>query len=841
MISLSDPVAILESTLRIIRSDRYTAGSRTSALPLSFEEMQDAQLFLPSQIQETRDAPPATAIARGGRCVFSCRNMDSFASARDLTYSTEGKKPVLVLNFANALYPGGGVRAGVNAQEEDLCRKSSLLLSLESEKASAYYAYNKTLDPSALASDAVLVSPHVLVIRDSENHLLDSPFEVAVMTCAAPYMPELRGIISDETYRHVMLNRMDGMLTLAAALGYDRFVLGAWGCGVFENDPLVVADLFFAAFRQFSFAGLTATELFSRIDFAILVRDGKETNFRAFQRYFSTDRFYSYENVSPFQDAIRGCLTGGAAGDALGYPVEFLSEKEIIERYGQEGISCYDPDKESKKALISDDTQMTLFTANALVAHAVQKEKSTSFCLAQACLDWLRTQDMPFDLGVRQPRLCWLLDVPALYARRAPGRTCLSALRFMDSSGEIGSVDHPVNQSKGCGGVMRAAPVGLVASLSLDEAVRLGADAAAITHSHPLGYLPAAFLAGMVHEIVFGLRGQSLKEIQEVTAGSVSRVFEGTRELEKLLSLLDLAVSLSGNTLPDASNIPRLGEGWVGEEALAIALYSVLRYPDNFSRAITTAVNHSGDSDSTGAIAGNILGAYLGYHAIPEEWKQDLELSDVVLQLSDDLAALAGPVLPDSRAWHQKYHELHCAVSPEHFLTCFELVLGDITQGHGTQAIVSDARTNLLGEDGIDGAIHAAAGPELAQACRKLSGCEAGHAKITGAFHLPCSYVIHTPTPAWRKGKKHETETLAHCYLACMEICRENGIRTIAFPPLGTGRSGFPVREAAETAVQTLSRFTTLYPEAMDAIKFIISDPAVYQVYADILLQMKSL
>ena len=103
---------------------------------------------------------------------------------------------------------------------------------------------------------------------------------------------------------------------------------------------------------------------------------------------------------------------------------------------------------------------------------------------------------------------------------------------------------------------------------------------------------------------------------------------------------MDLAIELSENTDDDLTNIHRFGKGgWVGEEALAIALYCCLRYPDDFDKAITAAVNHRGDSDSTGAIAGNILGAKLGYSAIGEKWTKDLELRDVILEVAEDLGS----------------------------------------------------------------------------------------------------------------------------------------------------------------------------------------------------------
>jgi ADP-ribosyl-[dinitrogen reductase] hydrolase len=188
-----------------------------------------------------------------------------------------------------------------------------------------------------------------------------------------------------------------------------------------------------------------------------------------------------------------GCLLGGAVGDALGRPVEFLSFDEIRKQYGQEGIkdfagTCGDV------GAITDDTQMTLFTAEGLLL-ALRKARQTGTSLNpeksvyRAYLRWLSTQ------GTTVPGVAdegWLLSIPELHHRRGPGSTCLSALE----SGRMGMIDRPVNASKGCGGVMMMAPVGLFcaalhnagdATMTAGRAFEIGCDCAAITHGHPLG------------------------------------------------------------------------------------------------------------------------------------------------------------------------------------------------------------------------------------------------------------------------------------------------------------------------------------------------------------------
>lgn len=190
-------------------------------------------------------------------------------------------------------------------------------------------------------------------------------------------------------------------------------------------------------------------------------------------------------------DRYRGCLLGGAAGDALGYPVEFDSRAAILSAYGPQGITDYV--LTDGIAQISDDTQMTLFTANALLfadtRRRVGAPGGTLEGATVACYqDWLCTQQEPY------PRpdgdyVSWLAHVLELYHRRAPGNTCLTAI----GQGANGIISRPINQSKGCGGIMRVAPIGLYTKHP-EKAGLLAAQNAAMTHGHELGYIPAGML-----------------------------------------------------------------------------------------------------------------------------------------------------------------------------------------------------------------------------------------------------------------------------------------------------------------------------------------------------------
>jgi len=329
-----------------------------------------------------------------------------------------------------------------------------------------------------------------------------------------------------------------------------------------------------------------------------------------------------------------GCLIGGAAGDAMGYAVEFSDIDEIRRTYGEKGIRRYA--LASGKALISDDTQMTLFTANGLLFGKTRaRMRSISGPVEGdihcAYLDWLYTQTGE---SPRNHQYTWLRNVKRLNAQRAPGNTCLSAL----SSGKCGTIEEPINNSKGCGGVMRVAPIGLYFCEHDDEAyvTQLGAKAAAITHGHPLGFIPAATLVGIIYNCLKD-GFNSLKEVIEHCIRFTENLYGRYPETGYLIQLLKKSVELSETENPDLSNIQQLGEGRVAEETLAIAVYCSLKYPDDFEKAVIASVNHSGDSDSTGAVTGNILGAWLGIEAIPQHFKDGLELIDVIEEIAKDL------------------------------------------------------------------------------------------------------------------------------------------------------------------------------------------------------------
>lgn len=331
---------------------------------------------------------------------------------------------------------------------------------------------------------------------------------------------------------------------------------------------------------------------------------------------------------------VLGCLLGGAVGDALGFPAEFIySLAEIRERFGPDGVTDL-VDGYHPAGSISDDTQMTLFTAEGLIrADNRLRDRGTADVagvVTRSYLRWLRTQvkgaDVPLDPEFPDEPSGWLISEPILHARRAPGRTCVSALA---QGGARRSA--PLNDSKGCGGVMRTAPVRLVA----EDPFEVGCELAGITHGHPTGYLAAGAFALIISRLAEG------EPLLEAAGRALLRLEAEGEDARETAAALRMALEAadetrSVDTIPDA-----LGRGWIAEEALAISIYCALVAKD-FGTGVRLAVNHGGDSDSTGALTGQLLGCLWGVQAVPGSWLDRLEGQAVIRTVAEDLAAQFG-------------------------------------------------------------------------------------------------------------------------------------------------------------------------------------------------------
>ena len=353
------------------------------------------------------------------------------------------------------------------------------------------------------------------------------------------------------------------------------------------------------------------------------------------------------------RDRIRGAMIGCAAGDALGYPVEVLSEAAIVERYGLRGITDYDLD-ENGAAHFTADTQLMLLSANGILfAHTrgalrgIMAPVYTYF--PDFYMDWYRLQT---EKRPRRARCGWITAYPALSAKRALSPTVMEVA----ATKKFGSMDEPVNDSKGSACLLRAVPIGLSYSRDPNRIVELGANTAALTHGNEVAWMASGALALIISLIIH--QELSITEAVNKTLKALCKSFpDASTVVYELSRTIRSAVSLASSASSDLDAIHALGQGWVADEALAIGILCALRHENDIAGAMTFAANHGGDSNNTAAIAGTLVGARIGFNAIPDRFVDRLELVDVILELADDVTTDC-PMYdwgPSNPVWEHKY------------------------------------------------------------------------------------------------------------------------------------------------------------------------------------------
>lgn len=351
-----------------------------------------------------------------------------------------------------------------------------------------------------------------------------------------------------------------------------------------------------------------------------------------------------------------GSVLAGALGDALGYGVRSQPIGSIRVEHGAAGITA--PIARDGVVRVSDATRLMMFTVDGLVrAHIARRiepsDRGPEPELQHAYQRWLHTQGRPWaEAGGPYARHLdqpdgWLVAQRALFEPRGPENACVSALDGFARTHRQGTFADPVNDANGCGGLVRAAPVA-VWSNDPGEVFHAAAAAAALTHGHPAGHLSAGTLAALVHQL---LRGAGLDGALQV----VRELLPSWSGHEAQLRALDAAEALAerGAVAPEVL-AKQLGGGRTGDQALAIGLYSVLA-TDGLPEALLLSVNHSGDSDSTGTVCGNIAGAVHGTRALSTHWLGGLEVHDIVRRLAQDALAEFSPGPPADAAWTQRY------------------------------------------------------------------------------------------------------------------------------------------------------------------------------------------
>ena len=269
---------MLNETLKAFNDGCYRAGNKsvkTSAIDI----LSVVTVILPDDLDKLADIDP---VITSNHCKLDCQNVDTFSMVRIL--KSKGVTNIIALNLASPVNPGGGVRKGAKAQEEDLCRKSSLLFSLESQAAKVYYDYNRKAN-TFMGTSAMMITPNVEIIRDDNGKFLPEPVETSVLTCAAPKLVKGEKL-NMKNYRSLVYNRIGYMLTVLAHQGFKNLVLGAWGCGAYGNDAATISDLFKSAIVNFKYQGYSYNEVFDSITFAVLDKTDSQYNFKQFKRNF---------------------------------------------------------------------------------------------------------------------------------------------------------------------------------------------------------------------------------------------------------------------------------------------------------------------------------------------------------------------------------------------------------------------------------------------------------------------------------------------------------------------------------------------------------------------------
>lgn len=346
------------------------------------------------------------------------------------------------------------------------------------------------------------------------------------------------------------------------------------------------------------------------------------------------------------KEQFYGCLIGGAVGDVFGAPFKSIKYETMKEEFGEDGVSDLYDLKKRYELTITDETQLTLFTAEGLLrsmTRAYQRigmrtNKDTALIVFRAYLRWLHTQGLSTPHWNTKSYDGWLVKVKQLYSYKDPDITCITSL----GKGIMGTMEKPLNSSKTCGAVIRIAPVGLVEAEEdvFEVASRIGL----ITHGHPLAYLASGVLATLIFYL---LEGFSLEESLEKTMARLKMY----KDHEVCLESLNQAIKLAKEGSPTAQKVMSLGEGFVAHEALAMGIYCSLCYRDNFEEALKLSINHSGNSNGVATITGQILGTLLGMGAIDEKYIQALEINKEIEQIAQDLHTR----FIDNEEWLNKY------------------------------------------------------------------------------------------------------------------------------------------------------------------------------------------
>ncbi|MGL4361873.1 MAG: ADP-ribosylglycohydrolase family protein [Cellulosilyticaceae bacterium] len=341
---------------------------------------------------------------------------------------------------------------------------------------------------------------------------------------------------------------------------------------------------------------------------------------------------------------FKGCLLGGAVGDAFGAPMKFMKYDKIISQYGENGITSLESYGKKNQVKITDDTQLTLFTAEGLLRDIVclnsnkDNKENTNNILFRAYLRWLYTQGLKTPNWSKENYDGWLIKQNKLHGYSDPDITCVISL----GKGIMGTIEKPINSSKCCGAVIRVAPIGLIEDET--KVFEVGKMAGVITHGHPTAFFASGALAMLIYYII---EGNEIKEASQ----KVLEYLRQYKDSEECQTSIKLAIQLAEEGMPSTEKMHTFGDGFLANDVLGMGLYAALTYQNDFNKALCLAINQNGNSNSAASITGNILGAYLGENAIPIELIEQLDSKEEIKSMAEDLLLR----YEDTEEWLEKY------------------------------------------------------------------------------------------------------------------------------------------------------------------------------------------
>lgn len=347
-------------------------------------------------------------------------------------------------------------------------------------------------------------------------------------------------------------------------------------------------------------------------------------------------------NNEKYMDKFEGGIIGSAVGDAFGYPLMKLSFEEICETFEKKGAMELAVSRKTGTALLTEATQMSLFTADGILwaqnEHVSDENAAVANYVFYSYQLWLymqtktiasREYEWLFDKS-KNPNMSSLLKSKGLGRARRLNDVNINALLDADNN-NYGTLNKRVNENVDAGAVKRVVPVGLFYGQTPDMAFRMGCDIGAVTHSHPDGYLPCGVYAAIVAQLIGD------KPIDEAVNDAML-LLASYPENDNTYQMLQNAVDLAGDEDVDPQEgIAELGDGFSAISCLAIAVYSALLHQTSYKFAIELATNHNGDSAACGAIVGGILGAWYGLKKLPKQWTRKLQYRSLLETVADVL------------------------------------------------------------------------------------------------------------------------------------------------------------------------------------------------------------